>query len=208
MYKDFHMILACGYNGEIGGNQDLLWQLPRDMKHFVSHTKGCNVVMGRNTYMSLPETLPALPGRTNVVVTSQPELVMKEFEKRMANWERKRPRLMCAESLEEAAELCNDPIANEGKHELKNFIIGGASLYDHALENDMVHTIERTLVHAAFGEADTYVRYVNFAEMGFNPTGVEHFAPDPDNKYGMSLETWVRDSRNAYGVDLNQGFDN
>ena len=184
------MILACGYRGEIGGNQDLLWHLPIDMKHFGRTTRGCNVVMGSNTYMSLPETFPALPGRTNIVVTSRPEMVLKEYEKRCEKYSKKPPKLMCAESLDEAAEMCNDPIANEGRNDRDNYIIGGASLYDYALSNGYVDYISRTLVHESFLQADTIVWHTDFEKLGFEIKKIHHHSPDAENEYGMSIEWW------------------
>lgn len=51
----------------LGKNNDLLFNLKEDMKHFVAHTKGNVVVMGSNTLLSLPNGMP-LKGRTNIVL--------------------------------------------------------------------------------------------------------------------------------------------
>jgi dihydrofolate reductase len=99
---------------------------------------------------------------------------------------------MCVESLDEAAELCNDPVANKGKDHLENFIIGGAALYDYAIEQDVVGKIYRTMVHGIFPEADTIVQHIDYNEIGFQPKHVAHFPSDLENQYAMTFETWER----------------
>lgn len=68
-----HMIYARAANGVIGKDNVLPWHLPEDMAHFKSLTQGCPVVMGRKTWDSLPPRFRPLPGRTNIVVTRQPD---------------------------------------------------------------------------------------------------------------------------------------
>ena len=52
------IIAAVGKNLELGKAGDLIWQLPNDLKFFKLQTQGCAVVMGRNTFNSLPKKLP------------------------------------------------------------------------------------------------------------------------------------------------------
>ncbi len=66
------MIWAQARNGVIGASGRLPWHLPEDLKLFRTLTTGCTVVMGRRTWESLPERFRPLPGRTNVVLTSDP----------------------------------------------------------------------------------------------------------------------------------------
>lgn len=53
----------------IGKNGVLPWHIPEDLKHFQNLTKGQIVVMGKNTYYSLPEKYRPLPHRRNIVLT-------------------------------------------------------------------------------------------------------------------------------------------
>ena len=52
----------------IGKNNQLLWNLPEDMKHFKEVTNGHPVIMGLNTWKSLPDNFRPLPNRTNIVL--------------------------------------------------------------------------------------------------------------------------------------------
>src|SRR3954471_6012662 len=63
-----YLVAAVASNGVIGVNGQLPWRLPEDLKHFKRLTLGHPVIMGRRTWESLPA---ALPGRDNIVVTSQ-----------------------------------------------------------------------------------------------------------------------------------------
>jgi dihydrofolate reductase len=66
------MIWAQARDGVIGADGGLPWHLPEDMALFRRLTMGATVVMGRRTWESLPERFRPLPGRTNVVLTSDP----------------------------------------------------------------------------------------------------------------------------------------
>jgi dihydrofolate reductase len=56
----------------IGADGGLPWHLPEDLGNFRALTTGSTVVMGRRTWESLPERFRPLPGRVNVVMTTDP----------------------------------------------------------------------------------------------------------------------------------------
>lgn len=60
------MISSVGKNRELGKNNDLIWHFSKDMNFFKNTTMGHTVVMGYNTYRSLPGDLP---GRHIIVVS-------------------------------------------------------------------------------------------------------------------------------------------
>lgn len=62
------MIAAVGANGVIGAGNAIPWRLPTDFAHFKRTTMGKPLIMGRKTFESIGKPLP---GRTNIVVTSQ-----------------------------------------------------------------------------------------------------------------------------------------
>ena len=55
-----------GKNREIGTDNQLLWHLPKDLKHFKELTSGHPIIMGRKTYESIGKPLP---NRTNIVIS-------------------------------------------------------------------------------------------------------------------------------------------
>jgi dihydrofolate reductase len=125
------VIYARSRNGVIGKDNTLPWRLPEDLAHFKQTTLGCPVIMGRKTWDSLPPKFRPLPGRTNIVVTRQPD------------W--RADGALRAASLQEALALCGEaPQA---------WVTGGADLYRQALP--LADTAEVTLIDADF-EGDAH----------------------------------------------------
>lgn len=71
-------ITAMDENRVIGLKGGLPWNLPADLKHMSTLTKGNYVLMGRSTYDSLPEKYRPLPQRKNIVVTKQSNLIFPD----------------------------------------------------------------------------------------------------------------------------------
>ena len=70
------MIVAVDKYWGIGYKNKLLVSIPADMKLFRSETMGNVIVMGRKTLESFPGQQP-LKGRTNIVLTGDPEYKAK-----------------------------------------------------------------------------------------------------------------------------------
>ncbi|MEM7651324.1 MAG: dihydrofolate reductase, partial [Pseudomonadota bacterium] len=72
-------IVAIAKNHAIGKDNDLIWHLPADLKHFKKTTMGKPMIMGRKSFESLPGLLP---GRPHIVVTrsaqNMPEAASQE----------------------------------------------------------------------------------------------------------------------------------
>ncbi len=64
-----NIIVAISKNNCIGKDGTLPWHIPADMKRVKELTTGKNVVMGRNTWESIPEKYRPLPNRKNIVIT-------------------------------------------------------------------------------------------------------------------------------------------
>ncbi len=64
-------------NNAIGKDNQLLWHLPADLKHFKEITSGHTIIMGRKTFDSIGK---ALPKRRNVVITRNTELTYPGVE--------------------------------------------------------------------------------------------------------------------------------
>jgi dihydrofolate reductase len=62
------LVVAMARNGVIGRDNRLPWRLPADLAFFKRVTMGHPVIMGRRTHESIGRPLP---GRLNIVVTSQ-----------------------------------------------------------------------------------------------------------------------------------------
>ena len=62
------LIVARAKNNAIGRDGTIPWQVPEDLKFFQRETLGGALIMGRNTWDSLP--FKPLPKRLNIVVSS------------------------------------------------------------------------------------------------------------------------------------------
>lgn len=123
------IVAAVAENGVIGRQGTIPWDYPVDRKHFRELTTGHPVVMGRETYRSLPEEYRPLPGRTNIVL-SRSGMDVEEGVK-------------VADGLEGAWEIAEET----GSEQV--FIIGGASIYEQTLpEADRMVITE---VHENYG---------------------------------------------------------
>ena len=61
------IIAAVAKNRAIGFQNKLIYWLPNDLKRFKALTTGHTIIMGRNTFLSLPKG--ALPNRRNIVLS-------------------------------------------------------------------------------------------------------------------------------------------
>jgi dihydrofolate reductase len=103
----------------IGARGSMPWHVPEDMAFFRRATTGFPVIMGRSTWESFPERFRPLPGRANIVLSRR---APREGEEREgARW---------VPDLERALTLA----ARSPGGQERIWIIGGASLYERALE--------------------------------------------------------------------------
>jgi len=123
------IIAAVAKNRAIGFQNKLIYWLPNDLKRFKALTTGHTIIMGRNTFLSLPKG--ALPNRRNIVLSRS----AKEL-----------PGCDVYASLEEALAHCT---ADEDI-----YIIGGASVYQQALP--LADRLCLTEIDDTPAEADTF----------------------------------------------------
>ncbi|RME59658.1 MAG: dihydrofolate reductase, partial [Candidatus Dadabacteria bacterium] len=67
--KKVFAIAAMDKGRVIGCGNKIPWHLPEDLKRFSQLTKGHTVLMGKNTFFSIPEKYRPLPERLNVIAS-------------------------------------------------------------------------------------------------------------------------------------------
>lgn len=160
------LIFARSENNVIGVDNDLPWRLSGDLRRFKRLTTGHGIIMGRKTYESIGRPLP---NRRNVVIT------------RNQVW--KASGVEVVHSLEEALSLIGET------EEL--FIIGGATLYEAALAENMVDKVYETLVHADV-DGDTFLE-IDLSER-FDLDAVEACQADEKNEFAYTFRDWIKRS--------------
>lgn len=157
------IVVAMGEKNQIGFNNQLLWHLPKDLKHFKELTSGHPVIMGRKTYESIGKPLP---NRTNIVVSRKQDW----FEEG----------ILIVGSIKEAIKFAK-------KIDDNIFIIGGGNIYEQTM--DIVDKLEVTLVKADL-EADTFFPEID--EKVWRKVDETCYEKDEKNQYDFCFQTYER----------------
>ncbi|PIZ87761.1 dihydrofolate reductase [Candidatus Nomurabacteria bacterium CG_4_10_14_0_2_um_filter_30_12] len=161
------IISAIGKNNEIGKKNELLWNLPADMKHFKKTTSGHTVIMGQKTFESIGYPLP---NRRNIVLTLDKNFKVKGIE--------------IVHSLEELDEL----LKKTSTQEEENFVIGGGMIYKLFIEK--ADKLYITHIDALFLDADTF--FPEIIPIVFLETSREEHKKDEKNVYDYAFVTYTR----------------
>jgi dihydrofolate reductase len=154
------LVVAMAENRVIGKDNQLIWHLPADLKHFKNLTTGHPIIMGRKTFEAIGKPLP---NRTNIIITHQQDF--------------KAEGCMVAHSLSEGLMM-----AQQMDSEI--FVIGGAEIYRQAMF--LSDTIHLTEVHHTF-EGDTFFPEID--TILWEETSREHHQADEKNPYDYSFVT-------------------
>lgn len=158
------LIAAASKNNALGKDNDLLWHLPDDFKHFKQKTTGHKIIMGRKTFESFPKPLP---NRTHIIIT------------RNRDYNTPYDDCIIVHSIEAAIKLTeNDAVA---------FVIGGGEIYRQSVK--FATSIELTRVHKAF-EADTFFPEIDLSE--WELTHEEYHPKDEKHKYDFTYLTYEK----------------
>ncbi|NJK95783.1 MAG: dihydrofolate reductase [Bacteroidetes bacterium] len=159
------LIVAIAENNVIGKDNQLLWHLSDDLKRFKKLTTGNDVIMGKNTYLSLP--VKPLPNRKNIILTRS-SLIFEGCIK--------------VSSIEEAIEMMDS--------EKENFVIGGGSVYKQILPH--IQKMYITRVNANF-EGDTF--FPDFDPNDWILTNSMKHPADEKHSYSFSFEDYERKTK-------------
>jgi dihydrofolate reductase len=158
------IIVAVAHNGVIGRDGDLPWRLPADLRFFKRVTMGHHLVMGRKTWASIGRPLP---GRTMVVLTRDPGLVI--------------PGAQVVHALPEAlalARAAGDPEA---------FVIGGAEVFARALL-----LADRLYLTRVYADVEGDVRFPELDEHAWVEVAREEHAADEQHAFAFAFCTLER----------------
>ena len=165
---DIILVVAVAENGVIGRDNALPWRIRSDLKFFRSVTINKPVVMGRKTYLSIGKPLP---GRTNIVITRQPDFAA--------------PGILVAPGLDEALTAARGDALRRAADAIA--VIGGTDIFAQTMP--LADRIILTLVHGK-PPGDTYLPAIDpelwrEAERLPQPRG-------PDDEYGFTVINYER----------------
>ena len=162
--SELTIIVAAGENNAIGKDNDLIWHLSDDLKHFKSLTNGHHIIMGRKTFESFPKPLP---NRTHIVITRQKDYKVPEG-------------VIIVNSLNDAIDAA--------RHDKTPYIIGGGEIYKQAMS--LVDKLEITRVHADFENADTFFPEID--ETKWQEVSRTTHNADEKHAFAFSFITYIR----------------
>lgn len=157
------LIAAVAQNGAIGNRNELIYWLPNDLKRFKALTTGHTIIMGSNTFRSLPKG--ALPNRRNIVLSRKGG----DF-----------PGANSFPSLEAALASCNG--------EETVYIIGGEMLYNSAIP--IADSLFITEVEDTPDEADAFFPIINKEQ--WEESERDTHTTDEKHQYNYSFVTYIR----------------
>jgi dihydrofolate reductase len=156
------LIAAVSENRIIGGNNEMVWDLPLDTRYFMKTTEGHCILTGRRNFESIPEKFRPLKNRTNIVVT------------RRQNYLEDDAGLKIVGNIQEGINFA------ETQSEQELFVIGGGQIYQQT-----IHLADRlyiTEIKNRF-KGDTYFPEFNSNE--FEESSRIICQPDAENAYEM-----------------------
>lgn len=156
------IIAAIASNGVIGKDNTLPWHLPGDMAFFKKTTTGHTIVMGRKNFEDIGRPLP---GRRNIVLSRDTAFKANGCE---------------------VANSFTDMLDKTG-HDDKTFIIGGAALYEIALEH--ASKMYLTRIDAEI-EGDVYFPDLKWEDWVL--VSCESHQPDDKNKFAFRIEEYEK----------------
>ncbi len=159
------IVAAIGNNNALGKDNQLLWKLPDDLRHFKAITENHPVVMGRKTFESIGK---ALPNRTNIVVS------------RKENWFQEG--ILIVSTLKEALKFAK-------KIDENVFVIGGGEIYKQTLE--AADRLEITQVDGDF-DADTFFPKIDLKI--WQKTNEQCHQKDEKHAYDYCFQTFEKKS--------------
>ena len=145
-------IYATDINNGLSKNGVIPWHSAKDLKFFYNTTKNNVVIMGKNTYFSLPENIRPLSNRLNIVLSREPDI---------NKYNRKHNHLIFTNNSNIYKTILDDR-ANYKKlypflsDDFKIFIIGGKNIYEQFIP--LCNVIWRTIIKKNYN-CDLFFEY-------------------------------------------------
>ena len=125
---NINLVVCINSKNALGKNNELLYHIPSDLANFKRLTNGGVLIMGKNTYESLPKK--PLPNRKTIIICNEEDYVPQASEE-----------VLVIDSIEGAIQLA-ETLGNDNI-----FVVGGASIYRQFIELGLVDKMYVTRVN-------------------------------------------------------------
>ncbi len=157
------LVAAIAQNNAIGKDNDLLWHLPADFKHFKETTSGHFILMGRKTFESFPKPLP---NRTHLIITRQINYNVPE-------------NCFAFVSVNDALEFAKQ------QNQETVYVIGGGEIYKETIQQ--ANELIITHVEASFKDVDAFFPEIT---SDWKMISEEFHKADEKNKYDFIISVY------------------
>lgn len=161
-------VVAMSNNNVIGVDNNLPWNLKKDLAHFKEYTSNKIIIMGRKTYESIGRPLP---NRTNFIVSRTLNSV--QGANLFNNLE---------DSIQAAKEL-----STENNEQAEAVIIGGGYLF-----RDTISTFNKLVLTRVDCDIEGDVYYPSLDFSMWRLTSSTSFKKDSDNDYDFTVEEYIK----------------
>jgi len=169
------IIAAASIDGVIGMDDDMLWRIPEDFKHYKETTMGNTLIVGRTTFKSLP--IKAHEGRKFIILSRGESLNLNEDQYQQFN------------DVDIALESLKDSDLD------KVYVIGGASIYEQLI--DKCDEIIITWVDKIFPEGNKKFP-IDKLFTNFDVVSAEHLRVSKNNNIGFQITYYERRKQGIY----------
>ena len=159
------LVAAIAKNNAIGKNNELLWHLPADFKHFKETTNGHYILMGRKTFESFPKPLP---NRTHLIISRQENYNVPD-------------NCFAFASVNDALQFAQQ------QNQETVYVIGGGEIYKQTINR--ANELIITHVHATFEDADAFFPEISTE---WQVISEEKHKADEKNQYDFTINVYQK----------------
>ena len=160
MNKTLSIIVASSLDYGIGYENRMPWNIPSELKHFREITKRCRdknkkncIIMGRNTWYSLPNAPSPLKDRINIIISANNhDTIVKEIAALADRSDTGGAYVF--KTIEDALRYIENDDAIES-----SFVIGGSQIYDAFLKKYIrnINSIYWSIIYDKTYECDRFI---------------------------------------------------
>jgi len=161
-------LVAISNNFVMGVNNDLPWNLKKDLQHFSAYTQSKAIVMGRKTFESIGGPLP---NRKNIVISSTLS---------------SQAGVEVVESLVLGIKAASKWNKKNGQNE-EVVLIGGGYVFEES--QNIVNKLVLTRVDCAI-DGDIFYPKIDFSN--WKKISTESYQQDIENEYDFRVETYIK----------------
>ena len=189
---NINIIVATDNKLGIGKDNTIPWNIPADLKYFKEITTEGDrtniVIMGRKTWESIPSSYRPLSNRINIVLSSQ-KLDLSAFKD-----------TLCFDSLTSAIGWANNNYFDRKFGKI--YIIGGAQVYEEAVNNFNINNVYQTKVYGDFGCDKFFMTKDNFKDGKFNDLNLKSVSKFQEHE-GIHFRYFVYSNHYSINDPLN-----